>query len=204
LRALVEPQRAARGTFLIHSAKSEIKFNTQSAYWLDIEALELKVTAILTKRGQDLTEQEISEAETALRLYRGDLLEGQYSEWALIERERLRALYIDGLAIVAEYRALRGDYVRALAFGRTALRMEPLREDIHRTMMEIYARSGRIAQAVRQFESCRDILFKELGIAPAEETALLHNRITRQVAVSPSEAGRTFPASKSLRRETTR
>jgi DNA-binding SARP family transcriptional activator len=60
-------------------------------------------------------------------------------------------------------------------------------------VMEIYARSGRIAQAVRQYQSCRDILSSELGIAPAEETVLLHGRISRDVAIPASS---TQPSTK--------
>ena len=46
--------------------------------------------------------------------------------------------------------------------------------------MQLYASSGEIGSALRQFEACRDTLKRELGIAPSEETEALHRAIRNQ------------------------
>ena len=183
LRRIIE-QDVSRGTYLVQTAQTDIKFNTTSPYSLDVEILESKLSRLVATPIDKLAEPQVSESEDALALYRGDLLEGHDADWVVGERERLRALYLDSLVVAMEYRASRGDYSRALAHGHKALHIEPLREDIHRTVMHLYAQSGRIAQALRQFNVCRDLLHKELGIAPMRTTLALHDEIARQVAIS--------------------
>ena len=187
LRRVIEHDRH-RGMYVTQTAQTDIKFNTTSHYSLDVEILESKISRIVATPVDKLTEAEVSESEDALALYRGDLLEGHCGDWVIGERERLRALYLDSLAVAMEYRASRGDYARALAHGHKALQIEPLREDIHRTVMQVYAMSGRIAQALRQFSVCRDLLRKELGIAPMRATLALHEEIAQQVAIPRNPA----------------
>jgi DNA-binding SARP family transcriptional activator len=197
LRGIIEPNSASRGTYLQQIARNEIKFNTDSPFWLDLDVLETIISAVLKKRVDELTEHEITETESALELYRGDLLEGYYGDWAVGERERLRALYLDGLWVAMEHRAQRGGYQRALAHGHKALRLEPIREDIHRMVMDIYARSGRAGQALLQFDTCRRLLRKELGIAPMQETIALRDEIARQVKIAQLPSSTTHNVARS-------
>jgi DNA-binding SARP family transcriptional activator len=198
LREVFGSSRHQHQDCLIQSAGGTIRFNTAIPYWLDVEMLEMKLKNLFEKRLDQLTRAEVTEAEGALELYRGDLLEPNNSPWVLVERERMRALYIDALAILAEYRMRENDFVLALALGHKALRLEPLREDVHRIVMESYARNGRAAEALRHFEICRKLLYSELAIAPAKETALLRERIFCEVAIpaatsmaAPPRAGKT-------------
>src|SRR5262249_41136830 len=108
--------------------------------------------------------------EGAMDLYGGDLLEGFYDDWALRERERLRLVYLNSLAFLMRHHARRGAFDRSLAWGRRLLQFDPLREEIHREMMRLYAESGQRALALRQYETCREALATELHIHPMEDT----------------------------------
>jgi DNA-binding SARP family transcriptional activator len=68
-------------------------------------------------------------------------------------------------------------YEESLACGRQILNHDPLREEIHREIMQLYLESGQRALAVRQYEICREILATELGIPPMEETRALYAQI---------------------------
>lgn len=113
---------------------------------------------------------ELSELETALRLYRGDLLEGQYEDWCQSERERLRVLYLDTLECMTRRYAAQGELQQALNCGRRILERDPLREHIHREVMALYYLAGDRPRALRQFRHCRQTLKEELGVAPMQST----------------------------------
>jgi TolB-like protein len=139
------------------------------------------------------------ELEQAAALYRGDLLDGfsvrepGFEEWVGAERERLRLVAIGALErLVSHYRD-------AQEFGRcaqTALRLlalDALREDIHRALMRTYATQGRVGLALKQYETCRDILRRELGVEPEPETRQLFEELRarreRSNESQPSEQG---------------
>jgi len=81
-----------------------------------------------------------------------------------------------------------GAYAESLTCGQRILYYDPLREEIHREMMRLYVEGGQRAQAVRQYEICREILATELGIPPMEETQALYAQI-----ISSTSAGEIVP-----------
>jgi len=67
------------GDYILADAKM-LQFNPQSDYWSDVEAF-------LTFLSAD--EPDIEALQQAVKLYRGDLLEGYYDDWILNSRYRL-------------------------------------------------------------------------------------------------------------------
>ena len=112
-----------------------------------------------------------------LVLYRGDLLEGVYDDWTLIERERVRILYLNALTQLMNYHANVGNFEKGMTFARAILKEDPLREDTHRTLMRLYLSSGQRALAVQQYRTCATILERELGVPPMEESQQLYRQI---------------------------
>ena len=177
LRRVLEPEGVRRGTFLLTSSNGEIGFNPESDFWLDTSAFEAKVSQILNKPILDMDASDVQTVENSLELYTGELLAGCYEEWALRERERLRRLYLNGLARLMRFYNHHQDFKKGLTYGQKILDEEPLREEIHRDVMRLYLQNGQRAMAVRQFELCRQILAKELDIQPMEETRRLYAEI---------------------------
>lgn len=192
LRQVLEPAGITRGTYLITTPAGDVGFNRQGAFWLDAAAFEEQVVPILAQPITALAPNNISELCHALQLYAGDLLEGYYADWALRERERLRALYVGGLIHLMRYYMHKNRYEESVVHGQEILHLEPLREDIHRDMMRSYMRSGQRTMAVRQYLACRELLALELGISPMEETQALYSEITSADSTNqwsfPSEA----------------
>lgn len=180
LRKVLEPGEVPRGTYLLTTPTGDIGFNRESEHWLDIEVFEHHGRQLLARPYQALTTGEVHQLENALSLYRGELLEGFYDEWALRERERLRSLYLHSLAHLLQYYRHYKSYEKGLACGHKILDLDPLREEIHREMMRLYYRNGQRALALRQYDNCSKILEKELGVPPMEETQLLRVQIFKR------------------------
>jgi len=158
------------------------------------EAVTLRATAL--EVDALMFEQRVRQAtpeslHAALALYRGDLLEGlaikeaPFDEWLLVERERLRELALEALARSVSHYTKSGDNERAIQAALRLLALDPLQEPAHRALMRLYAREGRRADALRQYQSCVGILQKELSVEPEPETQQLYQEIVPQPAVRP-------------------
>ncbi|MCD6291492.1 MAG: hypothetical protein J7M34_13395 [Anaerolineae bacterium] len=117
---------------------------------------------------------------TAIDLYTGDFLSQltlsdaiEFEEWAARLRARLREQALTALGALIAYWSRRGAYALALRYARKQVTLEPLWEEGHVALMRLLARTGQRDAALRQYESCRQILEKELGLAPLEETRAL-------------------------------
>jgi TolB-like protein/Flp pilus assembly protein TadD len=128
--------------------------------------------------------------EEASALYRGPLLDGHgvrdgaFEDWLRGERTRLHDLAIDVLERLAASRS--GE--AAIAMAQRLLALDPAREQTHRLLMRLYAAVGQRAQALRQYEHCRDVLQRDLQAKPDAETEELHRRI--QSETLPTSAAR--------------
>ncbi len=177
LRCALEPGDTTRGTFLVTTPVGEVGFNRKSDHWLDVAVFEEQVGLIVRKPIQVMGADDVLQLENGIQLYVGELLEGFYDDWALRERERLRSLHLKSLAHLMRYYGYHGAYEHAIACGQQILKHDPLREEIHREVMRFYLQSGQRTQAVRQYNTCYQILEAELGISPMEETQALYHQI---------------------------
>lgn len=177
LRRLLEPEGVPRGTYLLTTATGEVGFNWESDHWLDVAIFEETIRQFLKKPVQALETVEAQSLEATLGLHAGELLEGFYDEWALRKRERLRQLYLKGLTHLMRYYHHHGAYEQSLAYGHQILNHDPLRENIHRQIMRLHWEHGHLALAIRQYQTCCQMLAAELNIAPMEETQALYAQI---------------------------
>ncbi len=121
--------------------------------------------------------------ERAASLYRGDFLAGldlddeeSYQPF-LFERRRLREMALSGLKALATLRAVAGDQDGAIDMARRALSFDPLQEDLHATIIRLLRDKGRLGLARDQYEACRDILRRELDVAPSAEIESLRKSL---------------------------
>ncbi|MCL7453555.1 MAG: bacterial transcriptional activator domain-containing protein, partial [Anaerolineae bacterium] len=149
-------------------------FRWDCDYWLDVEAF-----------GQALDEagaladgqKRLVALQAALRLYGGDYLEGVYDDWCSLERQRLREKYLVALESLAGLYAGRGNLQQAVEEYQRLVEQDPYREPAHRELMRSYFRLGDRAAAIRQYQSCVEILRDELGLSPSRETEELYLKI---------------------------
>jgi TolB-like protein/DNA-binding SARP family transcriptional activator len=132
--------------------------------------------------------------EEAAALYGGDLLDGVplpdagFADWLLVERVRLHDTAVRVLTHLLERQS--GD--AALATAQRLLQLDPMREEAHRALMRLYASEGDRAQALRQYQLCRDLLWRELSVKPEPETEGLFSEIKSATSAVP--VSRSSPA----------
>jgi len=188
LRKVLEPGSIPTGAYLATTSTGEIGFNRKSDHWIDVEIFEDHIKPILAIPYDSLKAKEVSQLESALHLYQGELLEGFYDEWALRERERLRTLFVQGQIHLLHHYTHHAAWEQGLACAPNILNLEPLREEIHREMMRLYFKNGQRALALRQYEKCCETLASELEVLPMEETQILYAQISQKT-------GRELPPS---------
>ncbi len=177
LRKVLEPGSISAGAYLLTTPTGEIGFNRESDHWIDIEIFEDRIKPILAIPYDSLKETEVSQLERFLHLYKGELMEGFYDEWALRERERLRSLFVKGQFHLLQYYSHHVAWEQGLVCAQNILNLDPLREEIHREMMRLYFKNGQRALALRQYEKCRETLASELDVLPMKETQILYHQI---------------------------
>jgi DNA-binding SARP family transcriptional activator len=174
LRRCLEPCGTPRGTYL-HIGSDEIGFNTASPYWLDIEAFEGRIRDAGAEPGERITAEQTHGLEEAVELYRGDLCEDVYDDWAVYERERLKQLFCGALERLMAQHGARADWNRAISCGQRLLSRDPLREHVHRELMRFHYAKGDRPAALRQYQECTAYLRRELGVDPMPETLGLYD-----------------------------
>ncbi len=162
-----------------------IEFNTQSDYWLDVDAFTRRIAAVRHHPHRRLTACRscIRQLTQAAELYRGELLGGShleslpFQEWLVMEREGLHRQAMEAFYHLANYHVQRGEYDQAQYYARRQLEAEPWREEAHRQLMAALAASGQRSAALAQYAACCRILGEELGVEPEPETRRLYERI---------------------------
>lgn len=136
--------------------------------------------------------------QEAAELYRGDLLDGfdarstAFDEWLTNERLAVRRQATDALQTLTQLSIANQDVDTAMKACAKLLMLEPLNEGAHRTMMELHARRGAYAEALRQYRTCKDALRRELDVAPEPATEQLYRELMRRrrgSAGSSNDAG---------------
>ena len=132
--------------------------------------------ALLTQSNQAWTE--------AITLYRGDFLEDFYlpdahtfEEWATRHRAAYRQQLFTVYSKLIAWELETGNLSTALQHAHNQLQIDNLRESAHYQLIELLARSGQRTEAIRQYETCVQILDEELNIAPSLQLTTLYNQI---------------------------
>lgn len=177
LRKRVERPPHRHGELISSDRRGAVGLCGGSSVWLDIEEFERLIQPGLSKPIEQLAHAEIEDLGTGVGLYKADILTDFSDDWALREREKHRRHYLNALWRLMQLASLRRDFAAAIAFAQSILDCDSLREDVHRELMKLFVQSGQRAQALCQFERCRDLLRQELAILPMRETVALYQQI---------------------------
>ena len=111
----------------------------------------------------------------AVSMYRGPFLAGivlktnpEFDNWLTEEQRRLERTYLDTLDRLVE--AYSHQPETAIRFAEQYLAVDELAEDIHRSLITLFAANGNRSAALRQYETCVRVLERELGVSPLPET----------------------------------
>ena len=167
LRRILEPQlsRGAASRYLERDEET-LALRITQGFWCDVWAFEQAVRGGAAAISQ------------ALRLYRGDFLpEEPYLEWALRERERLRALYLNTLMAWLDERLTAQAWAEALLLTQHILAREPWLEEVWRAQIRCLSALGRRSEALHAYQECVRALRAELDVEPGSETRAVYEQL---------------------------
>ncbi len=128
----------------------------------------------------------------AVSLYRDHFLSGfslrdsiAFDDWQLATTEHLRRTYTTALAWLVQAYTQAGELDKAIEAGRRWLAADPLREEAHRRLMQLYTWNGARDAALRQYRDAVRILDEELGVGPLPETTALYEAIQEGRLAAP-------------------
>ncbi|MCB9420362.1 MAG: tetratricopeptide repeat protein [Ardenticatenaceae bacterium] len=186
--------------------RQTVAFNAAADFRLDVAEFEQAVSEVRDQQQKSgkLSRTSAAQLAAAVSLYQGDFLAGfnvrsaaDFEAWVLLEQERLRQMMLDALSDLAAFHLQRGQYEDGIGYGRQLAALDPLLEEAHRLLIQLYAQNNQRAQALAQYEQCCQILADELGVEPDEATTALCEEIQageRQPKVAGSErAGEISP-----------
>lgn len=141
--------------------------------WVDVHAL---AQALQNPNDHDLAQ--------AAELYRGDFMAGfslvdtvDFEDWQRFQAEKWRSEFSRVLEKLSSRLGDQERFEQALAYARRWVALDPFYEPAHRRLMHLFALSGNRAAAVRQYETLRESLLKEMDATPEPETTALIEQI---------------------------
>jgi DNA-binding SARP family transcriptional activator len=163
----------------------QVKLNADC--WMDVDFFERVWNKIKHAQGKDLDAASVQEVRSAVALHKSSLLDGNYADWCLHERDRLLNICIAMLVKLMEYSETHCEYEACLAYGARILSFDCAHESTHRWLMRLYYLLGDRAAALKQYQHCETALRDELFAQPDRQTQALYRRILadRQNVASP-------------------
>lgn len=132
--------------------------------------VEVDVQSVRETADRLLTESDGEQPDSQrLLLSSGELLPGWDETWLVLAREQLRQTRLHALERYAARLKRAARYPEAIDIMLTVIADEPLRESAHGLLIEIHLSEGNTSEALRQFEICAELLWRELGLRPSRE-----------------------------------
>lgn len=127
----------------------------------------------------------IESLSEAVALWKGELLDGlllneeSFDDWATAQREKFHELAFSANSRLLAHQQLEERDDEVVLTCKRLLSLDPLQEQIHRTLMQTYVRQRRYASAIKQYQACAAVVRRQLGIAPEAETSKLYDELIR-------------------------
>ena len=154
-----------------------IQINPLHGFWMDTAEFENTFNFVKEKQARLLTTDDFATIQKAVALYKGDLLEGWFYDWCILERERFQTMHLMLLDKLVQYCEVHLEFDLGLAYGGEILRRDRAYERTHRQMMRLYYMAGDRTQAIRQYERCMAALREDLDVEPSQRTNELYEQL---------------------------
>lgn len=113
-----------------------------------------------------------------------------FDEWQYFHDDKLRTEMTDALQQLAKLHVRLAEaskqarYADAITYVQRWLEIDPTSEAAHRYLMKLYAQTDQRNAALRQYQTCVEVLEREVGIPPQRETSQLYEAIKANKPVS--------------------
>jgi DNA-binding SARP family transcriptional activator len=168
IRKVLGDEKAAAGGYILSDGITTT-FNQESAYWLDVSALEGAAEAGRTSTA--LIE--------IVSLYRGELLPGFYDDWVVLERDRLETVFEAGMVRLLGLLLAEERWSDVLAWSGRWIAFGQAPEPAYRALMAAHAGLRDLPSVARVYSRCQEALREELGVEPSAATVTLYEALIR-------------------------
>lgn len=142
--------------------------------WVDCMAFE----ALADQAVLPLTPATARLAQRAQSLYSGHFLhDDEEHAWLMVHRSRLASKFKRLVRALAVHAGASGDALAARNLLERAIELDPLAEDLVRTLMELLAAQGETAAALAVYDRCSAALHRLLDAAPSQSARQLAARL---------------------------
>ena len=142
--------------------------------WIDVwefEDLVGRIEAAISRGPEPGYGEYPSLARELLRVYAGHFLEHETQEaWAVAFRDRLRAKFGRAVVSLAACLERQRKWDQAAALYSRALELDNLAEPLYRRLMICYRELDEMAEALKVYRRCRELLSVVFSIKPSAET----------------------------------
>lgn len=182
------PPRSMRNALHVHisglrsAIADDIIATTGHGYRIDLDDDAFDVPAFerlaVAAHSESDPAQQLRSTASALELWRGDPYQELTDDtFAVPEVARLKECRLGLLELRMQALLALGQHNQAIPRLRELVERFPLRERLHGDLMLALYRSGRQAEALRQFQSARRVLGEQVGIEPGPALRDLEARI---------------------------
>jgi predicted ATPase len=142
---------------------------------------------------------DFEQVEAQVNAYRGSFLEGfflpgcpEFECWQTDQQRLLEHLYRQGLQVLTASLRVHHKYIQAITYAQRCLQLDPLNEQLHRQLIEIFAAAGDRSAALRQYQECARLLSHELGLEPSPETQSIVRLVSGAAVLLPMHLQEDF------------
>lgn len=180
LNGVLEPGRAkGEPPYVVRQDGGTLRLAGPEGIEVDLAAFEAELDAAAGAEADGNHRVALGHLRRAVGRWRGDpLADAAYAEWAVPERERLRARFVAAGVRAAELLVADGQPEEAIRTATRVLSTEPWCEPAYRVQAVAHLASGNRAAALRSLERCHAVL-DELGAEPEEATTMVGRRVRR-------------------------
>jgi LuxR family transcriptional regulator, maltose regulon positive regulatory protein len=176
IRKALNSNQPLKQNFLLYR-DGDYQLNPEFSYRIDTEEFDQLLSAGENARRARQFEECLQAYEDALRLYRGEFMQGSYEPWVEEQRTYYREQYLRLLEALAGVAQAAADWPKAMKLAQLIIREDQFREDIHCMVMRAHAALGNRGAVKDQFEGLKRLLESELGVEPSAETKKLYQQL---------------------------
>lgn len=159
IRRALPPAEASDSPWVV-TDDIQVVFNPHSSYIVDTQVLEHRepgwedIDALAHSAGQ----------------YLGDLLPGFYDDWITLQRERLRSIFEEKVALLIERLIQEERWREAVNWAEFWIARGGAPEPAFRALIRAYHGLGDRSGIVGAYQRCVEVLRAEVGVQPGKET----------------------------------
>jgi LuxR family transcriptional regulator, maltose regulon positive regulatory protein len=176
IRKALNSNQPLKQNFLLYR-EGDYLLNPAFTYQIDTEEFDRLVAEGEAARRRGEHDRALACYEEAVKLYRGEFMQGCYDEWVEEPRSYYREQYLQLLEALVLAAQKDAEWMRSLQLAQLVLHEDPFREDIYCLVMRAHAAQGNRSAVKEQYDTLRKLLRNELGIEPTLETQKLYRQL---------------------------